>query len=695
MSTLPASATLPVLEPLSKATETSLAPIELANDEYIFIDLDEEGKRFEVQVRCLTDASGYEADQYVTATGAKKAKSWRSPSFRAACSWCERIPERKELGYGWWLFGLTDFTALVIGHVWPEERIVFSSEDAELTFKMLLTRFLSQTIAAKKMANFKVNGIVPQLPSTYIQHPDLPQTPYQQTAFSCCLGQEAFALFMEQGTGKTNVVVNRVCHEGREKYNGRLKGRRKGMYRALIICPQQVRLNWQTEFRRFATTPGKTVVLRGDVIRRIKNMTDGVKVQSGCEWGVCIMSVDSVDSIFEALSKLRWDLVVWDESHFGKNPQAKRTKICAKLKEFSYARMILTGTPIANTMFDLWAQLEFLGDGLSGFSTFKNFRSFHGEFENRKSAGGSAIQKLIGMKGVPLLQERLARLAFMLRKSEAKLNLPDKVYSLYEVEMTGPQKKLYSEIATQIEVEIEEMLEKDIDNPSITVSHILTKLLRLAQVTSGHLKLDNEVDVENDAIIKQGEVVQIPGGNPKVDAIVDILKSEDRDPNGKTLIWCHFIEDIRAISARLAEEGIEHVGYHSVIDPEYRVSSAAEAEHEINHTDSCRVFIGNPASGGTGLNFLGYDRENPDKSEMYVDQEVFVSCSWNMVHRSQAEDRAHRRGTRSNVSIIDLVVPGTIDEEIRARVMAKQQKALMIQDVRDIMKKLVASRENL
>ena len=98
--------------------------------------------------------------------------------------------------------------------------------------------------------------------------------------------------------------------------------------------------------------------------------------------------------------------------------------------------------------------------------------------------------------------------------------------------------------------------------------------------------------------------------------------------------------------------------------------------------------MGNPSSGGTGLNILGYDPTEPDKYETYTDTEIFFSTDWNAAKRSQAEDRAHRRGTRMPVRIIDLVVPGTIDEEIRARVAGKVQTAVMIQDVKEILTRL-------
>jgi len=164
-----------------------------------------------------------------------------------------------------------------------------------------------------------------------------------------------------------------------------------------------------------------------------------------------------------------------------------------------------------------------------------------------------------------------------------------------------------------------------------------------------------------------------------------IKEDWENDPNSKCVIWACFIEDIRAISERLAKEGINHIGYHRAIQDGYRVKDSAAAEDVINFNDDCRVLLANPSSAGIGQNYLGYDVNKPDDSNMYVNHEIYFSCNWSAVDRIQSEDRCHRRGTRTNVRITDLMVPYTIDQEIRERVTAKRNMALSIQDIRNIL----------
>lgn len=701
--TIDPSLALPVLEPLSQATESTLAPIPLYDHDYLEIELDDEGKRFIVQATALRafDPQFDKEEDAVQVNGSKMVKDRRGPSGNAAERWQKRVPERKggigsNYGYGRWILAATDYTVLVIHHVWLKERLLFKTEEAKLVYEYLLKRFLFQTKSAHTVARFKVNSEVPVLPEDYVPHPERPLADFQKVALAVSLNQEGKALFMEQGTGKTPVVIARVCLEGSRKRAGKLAGVQAGMYRALIICPRQVRLNWQVEFERFATSPGKTVVLRGGQVERVKRLVEGIRQEADCHWSACVASVDSVERMWEALAKVPWDLVVVDESHYIKSWTAKRTKAVVKFTSESKARcrMALTGTPLPNTIFDLYAQLEFLGVGLSGFTTFGGFRSFHGSFKKREK-GASSIQKFVGIKGIPLIQERLARLAFMIRKEEANLGLPDKVYDIIEVQMTQKQTEFYNKLSTEMAVEIEEMLDSiESGSKSLTVNHILTMLLRLAQITSGHVKWDEEIDPLTEEVKKEGRVEQIDSTNPKVEAIIEEIRSETRDPRAKTIVWAHFVEDIRILSAKLAECGIEHVGYHGNVHKDFRAPSPEEAVRRFNESSTCKVFLGNPASGGTGLNIVGYDVSNPERFDTFADMEIFMSCNWNAAQRSQAEDRAHRRGTRNPVRVVDLVVPGTIDEEIRARVAGKRQTALAVQDVRDILKRVLSLKPN-
>lgn len=680
-----------VLEPLSKATETLLEPLAILPNDYLLVGLDKEAKRFVVKIVTMKKADNGEVDrQLLCPDGETRVVDKWHPSYAARCEFIKRIPEKKEIisevhgNTNKWLLAATDFTILVIHHGWPKNNVVFDDK-AKILYNYLLMRFMSQSISGNLIARFKVEGHVPQMPDDFMNRPeeDRKLSPYQKVALLASLNQPGYALFMEQGTGKTPIIVHRINLEGFRKRTNENR-----MYRALIICPKQVRTNWGKEFERFSVRPGKVSILRGGQESRRRYLSDGIMEESDCNWAACIVSIDSVPHMWDFIKLVPWDLIVYDESHGSKNPSSRRFRHFRKFGQFPHIkqRTNLTGTPIANSIMDLWAQLEMLGEGLSGFMNYKNFRRYHGKFKKIELAEGGSIDKLIGLKNVPLIQERLARISFLLTSEEANIQLPDKVYDYAEVDMTTKQAKIYKRIATQLVYEIE----KSLGSGRMTTDHILTKLLRLAQITSGHLTWDKQVNM---ITLKAtgGNTEQIDVVNPKVSYVVAEIQNPDRDPNGKMLVWACFIEDLRILSQRLTEAGIKHVGYHRLIDPKYRVRDAEAAEHVINFDDSYRVLLANPASAGTGLNLLGYDRDHSENSTMYVNREIFVSCNWSYITRSQGEKRGHRRDSRApSVRITDLVVPNTIDEEIRERLRCKKDMVMEIQDLRDILRKLVA-----
>jgi hypothetical protein len=211
-------------------------------------------------------------------------------------------------------------------------------------------------------------------------------------------------------------------------------------------------------------------------------------------------------------------------------------------------------------------------------------------------------------------------------------------------------------------------------------------MLRLAQITSGHIKYDEILDPDTGDIIHESYTEQIDSKNPKVELVVSELSKELKDdPLSKKIIWCYFREDTQVMSEALRSAGIGFVGYHSLIHPDHRQVDAMLAEKVYNCDPSVSVFLGNIASAAEGLNLLGYDRDNEETSKTYTDHMLYVSENWSSVLRSQSEDRAHRRKMRMPLRISDVVVPGTIDTEMRAAVKNKITNALSIQDVRDVL----------
>ena len=675
---------------LSSATKEALRPLRIAPRDHFYLEIvdDKRGKtiKFKMTVLGLTREVADDTDHELIVKGhdgTRFAKTYNGPS-QEALKIFQFIPEcRSEAtasgaGDNIAVLGMTDFTAISLSRIIPSDRIIFKDDDSQTAFRYLIRRFFAQTARANMTASFKINGIVPEMPADYVPHPQWPLSDYQKTALMFALGQESTALFMDRGTGKTAVTINRVCLEAQRHHQKTGK-----MLRVLVVTPNQVRLNWQEEFKKFSTVPGKTTIIRGGQMKRIRLLTHIVSSDEKSIFSIGIIGYDTMAVTIEYLKKIQWDLIVCDESHYFKWHRTKRYEALRELRDVSGKRMVLTGTPIGNSIFDLWTQFEFQAEGMSGFQSFESFRRFHGRWKMIDNAHG--VEKLVGLQNVPLLQERLARTAFSITKKEAGLNLPDKVYDIYEVEMTKKQAHVYDSIASQLAVEIEADLEaaEAEGTKNLAVNHALTKLLRLAQITSGFVKWD--MSVGPDEALLPARVEQIDSINPKIEAVVEMLNDEERDPRGKTIIWCCFHEDIEAVSRKLTELGIKHGKY-------YGKTSQAERDAHVdafNNDPEFRVFIANPATAGEGLNLLGYNPTKPDESNTFCDHEIFFSQNWSMIQRVQAEDRAHRRGTRTQVRITDLMVPGTIDQEIRDRVTAKLNSANAVQDVREILQRVL------
>lgn len=571
----------------------------------------------------------------------------------------------------------SDTSCVLLALSIPRARLFFGAvpengehEMSRLTFDFLVKRFVLQAKRAHQVSLFKNDGIVPDLDEDWLEHPELPLSEYQRAAVMMGMGHDAHALFMDRGTGKTACTVQRLCVEAEKHFLETGK-----MFRALVVCPNQVRANWVSEIERFATVPGKVQTIRGGQLQRLEQLVQVIATEEDCKFSVAVTGYDSLVANINEIAKVPWDLVVLDESHYIKSSSTKRWKAVRKLRDRSRMRIILTGSPIGNTPMDLWTQLEFLGEGLSGFRTFEAFRRFYGVYQNTPTQSGRGIEKLVALQNMPFLKERLTRLSFQITKQEAKLNLPDKSYDIHEVEMTARQSEVYRQVEESVISEIEGM---DLEDPVI-LSNALVKLLRLTQVTSGFL---GHTEGEKRFLYRLSEEGE---PNPKIEAIKEILSAEDADPLCKYVIWAIFTEDIEQITEGVRSLGLECEPYYGAT-PEHKRD---EIVKRFNSDPSLRVMVCNPQVAAEGLNLLGYDWWNKEPMcKTYTGHSIFFSMNWSAILRGQAEDRVHRRGTREHIQVTDLVVPGTIDEVIRERVAGKMAMAGNVLDVREILTSL-------
>lgn len=591
---------------------------------------------------------------------------------------------------------LTDSNVELIFHTWPHNQLVLDHNSRKLCVR-ILTEGIRQDENAKIVAKYKnskdIDKDKPYLPefrgfeAVEPKDSDKQLTCFQKVARHLGVESNYLNLFMEQGTGKTAAAIGMMV-------NDCLK-RKIPFYRAVIICPKNVRFNWERELKTFCPIPHKVTIVRGTKMDREVEVVRGIMPDPEVRISFVISSYGALRSTLDAMTfkeilmgqiklpeDLKWDCAIGDEIHFVKSPRAKRTEAMFALRDASRKRIGLTGTPIANSLFDLWAQWEWLKKYLSGFSNFTAFKDFHTQYE--KGRGGK--KQIAGFTHVPLLQERLARTSFLISKKEALPDLPPKTYDTIEVSMTPEQSKIYSKVLNQLYVQIEAEIGSSDLPKEMLINNVLTKLLRLTQVTSGFVSWDEVHSDDGELLVPK--IIDRIDPNPKLEELVSLLK--DKDPDQKTIIWACFEQDLKTIDARLRLEGMDSVlFYGKTKDYDRQV-----AEYRFNCDPDCKVFVGNPDAGGVGLNLLGYNYRN-DKTEYSdlnretnCDHIIYYSQGWKLTARSQSEDRANRRGTRVTTRITDLMVPGSIDQEIRERVTQKIETANLIKDVRKVLERI-------
>lgn len=657
-----------IVQPLCEATEQLLREQEgLSESDVIRVGLEED-------VLEQVDGQAYLVSSKRFVCRFKSRDTTKHASYKMRENWWQRIPGAQMMGDGYGFFAPpSDITCLIIFAAVGRAHIEFEDEMSELEFMVNIMRFAKQSKATRGPAGFKKYRTVPnRVPKG---HPDFEPMPAQKVAAWAASRNEAYNLWMEQSTGKTYSAIM-TMEDSLKKGECQL---------AIIVCPKNVRSQWANELTRFCRSRVRVIKLMGGSIDRLTLLFEARQaVKSGdYDLVVVICSYQMMVNSITQICMFEWDWGVLDEGHSIKWHRAKRTLAALRLREKCKRRLGLTGSPIANTLNDLYSQLEWLGRGWSGFATFEAFRKFYGSY----ISVGHGVEMLMGYKNVPLLQERLTRTSFMLKKSEALPDLPAKTYNLIDVEMTPEQQTVYDKLAEELYYEIEEDLARDSGN-SITVNNVLVKLLRLSQITSGFAVMDADVDPETGELDLKNRVVDRFDPNPKLEELVEFIKQQDTE--SKIIVWCCYVQDVKSITARLRLEQINCTSYYGSTPQSERDA----IELEWNTNPDLRVIVGNPAAGGVGLNLQGYC-PLPDGRFTKADIVCFYSQDWSSVNRSQGEERprgyVHQSKTASGVmekwciQCYDFCVPNTIDMQIRTRVTDKRRTALKIQDVRDIL----------
>ncbi len=400
----------------------------------------------------------------------------------------------------------------------------------------------------------------------------------------------------------------------------------------MVICPTTLMYNWEAEIKKF--TP--------DLRHFIHHGPKRTATTKAFEhYDVIITTYGTMRSDVKMLKEFEFDYVVLDESQAIKNPQSQVAK--ASLLLNAKNRLALSGTPVQNNTFDLYAQMNFLNPGMLGSREF-----FMNEF-------ATPIDKF----GEDEVKQQLRKLTypFMLRRTKEQVakDLPEKTTTVLYCEMGADQRKIYNAYRNTYKDQILGMIdERGIERSQM---HILSGLTKLRQICDSPAILNEDEKFPNHSI-KQEELMR------------EILENVG---NHKALVFSQFLGMLALIRKELEAQGIPY----SYFDGSTSSTDRERAIQEFQHNEECRVFLISLKAGGVGLNLTAAD---------YV---YIVDPWWNPAVEQQAIDRTHRIGQTKNIFAYRLICKDTIEEKML--LLQERKRALatdLVADDNSFLKKL-------
>ncbi len=390
--------------------------------------------------------------------------------------------------------------------------------------------------------------------------------------------------------------------------------------KAIVICPTTLIYNWQNEVKKF--TPSLTYHIH-------HGNTRSRDIEELEKHNIIITTYGTLRSDINMLLKVLFDYVILDESQAIKNPSSKVTKAASLLTAKN--RLCMSGTPLQNNTFDIFAQMNFLNPGLLGSMEF-----FRNEFATPIDKFGEQVQK-----------EHLRKLLypFILRRTKEQVakDLPEKTETILFCEMEKEQRLIYDAFRNSYREKILGTIdEQGIDKSQLT---ILQGLMKLRQICDSPSILNEEDKYPNHSI--------------KLDELSRELYENIGDH--KVLIFSQFLGMLALIKEKLEEQNIPFVYFDGSTSPIERENAIQEFQND----EDCRVFLISLKAGGVGLNLTAAD---------YV---YIVDPWWNPAVEQQAIDRTHRIGQTKNIFAYRMICIDTIEDKIlqlqeRKKILAKE-----------------------
>lgn len=415
----------------------------------------------------------------------------------------------------------------------------------------------------------------------------------------------------DMGLGKTLEIISLIVSDETEKPS-------------LIVCPKSLVYNWQNEFKKWASDIDVQVISGNSNERKkvIDIINNDQKI-------IFITSYDSLRNDLDIYKDYRFRFCILDEAQFIKNHTTLKAQSVKQI--VSEIRFALTGTPIENTVVDLWSLFDFLMPNyLFNYKTFKN--NYEKEIivkNNRES-----IKKLV-KKITPFILRRT--------KKEVLKDLPEKIELVRYTTMEDEQLKMYEAEL----LKTRQLLTKNNTNKI----EVLSALTRLRQICVHPKMYYNEYQ----------------GTSAKINLLMELL-DELLSTNHKVLIFSQFTTVFDYISKELEQRNIK---YFTLTGKTSAIMRMEMANIFNKKTSEQKVFLISLKAGGTGLNLIG------------ADTVIQLDPWWNVAAENQASDRAHRIGQDRVVQVIKIICENSIE-----------QKVLELQEMKsDVVNKVIADND--
>jgi non-specific serine/threonine protein kinase len=401
----------------------------------------------------------------------------------------------------------------------------------------------------------------------------------------------------DMGLGKTVQALSFLEHCRSEQ----------GKIKALVVCPTTLIYNWESEIRKF--TPKLTYRIHHGATRTRTR-------EEILDHDVTITTYGTLRSDIKLLMSVAFDYVILDESQAIKNPSSKVTKAACLLN--AKHRLCMSGTPLQNNTFDIFAQMHFLNPGMLGTMEF-----FRQEFAIPIDKFGEQDRK-----------EHLKKILypFILRRTKEQVakDLPEKQEMILWCEMEDEQRKIYDAYRNDFRDRILGTIqEQGIQRSQLT---ILQGLMKLRQICDSPAILNEEEKFDNHSI-KLEELGR---------------EITENISNHKALVFSQFLGMLALIKAKLDELGVKY----EYFDGSTSAPDREKAIQSFQNDESVRVFLISLKAGGVGLNLTAAD---------YV---YIVDPWWNPAVEQQAIDRTHRIGQTKNIFAYRMICRDTIEDKI-------------------------------